>query len=544
MPRRHTLPTMIVLACCCAASADDKSARQIRFRNDLTEARQSIFRMTRTIRRTTPQNGYVETLAWRQAAEWVRFQMDESHPGFVKVAQIVADRPAQVMSLFHDADKVEPLPSPGLLGLSLGSTRLYTESMSGTDAPPLLPVADPAQAAVLAALLDVEHWPTDRKRIGDQWQHDLSGGGFAGAQTFELGDVKRVGNETLVTIRMKAAGEFTGALVDQRCKFVSGDAQIIWSSTWRMLKSIQAQASWARGEGASKQEFDLKVDLLLESTRVLDEEAAAAVRKQLIDFSALLDDERAGKPDETLAGCRTFEERWPGSVWLPAVRQLSSNIEQKRSGPRELSEDELREALAKCLVTWQATEAKDDPQTAAQRTKVRKLYEAMANAHRDALLRMAGKADSNSRALAVFALAFGSAPANTAQLERAARDEAGKVRAWAVYGLAVRKATTVDSALLLELLRDEDANVRARACQAVSACVARDSAKLPPLRAQVLDVLLKDRADHVRFIAARTMEEIGTAADVAPLRRALSHEVDQPLRAAIERAIAACERRK
>jgi len=86
-------------------------------------------------------------------------------------------------------------------------------------------------------------------------------------------------------------------------------------------------------------------------------------------------------------------------------------------------------------------------------------------------------------------------------------------------------------------LDDKKASVRARACQAVAACVPREHFSIVRLADKLADLMVFDKKRAVRRQAIRALGAICAPADVPRLEDALTHELDKTNRAEIERAI-------
>ncbi|MCK6455830.1 MAG: HEAT repeat domain-containing protein [Phycisphaerae bacterium] len=513
--------------------------RQIRLLNDLTPNRFATYRIERTVRRTVQRGSFVETCTHARRTDHIRFHLEEPQPGHVKVAQMTIDHPARVLALLHGEKRIVPAPEPEELEIAAGSARLYTEAQTARQAPLLVPAVGGAEQVMLAALLDFSHWPEGRRQKQDAWERTIALSGFRGVQRFELADIFRKEGQTLLTITMQVEGSFAGSVGELGYAFDSGAAILTWSSTRRELVLFQGQAAYRR-KGADAEQYDVKVDLALTKSELLDEERAGQLRQQLVEFTALLDARDRKPPREALADCDAFLGRWRDSPWSPAVDQLIDQIHRKIRTPPPLSEAELKDLLAKELIRWQAATSSSNE---AERMKSAGVYRTLAERYRPRLIELLQRGEPSVRATAAFALGFGTSPANLATLQAAARDSDATVRAWATYALAVRKSAETDAALLKALLSDREANVRARACQAVAACVAATSAEAESFRIVLIERVLRDRSDAVRSRAAAALAQIGTRADIPALRRAKKREVEPAMRQIVQSAIDVIERR-
>lgn len=537
MNPRGLAPVLLIVGVGLAAQvprshAAPPSSREqtLRLRNDLTEGRVSEYRLKRTVRQTTRGDGPARTVTYGQTADWIRFHFGESKPGELRIAQMMLDYPARALAMYQGERAMTPA-EVAAADLPVGSVRLATERMTGTDGPVQVPAVDPALEAVMAALLDVAHWPDGRKRKGDRWERDLAWPGLQGTQTIELINVVRHEDHTRVTLRVTVAGEFTGRLRAAGFHFAAGKALVFWSSTERVLRTLKGEASFTCA-GQSPRETDLKLDLQLVRSVVLADAEADEVRSQLVDFGRAWDAFRTGQTDAVRELCETFRRRWPDSRWSAATDYLEKRPAPRAENDTSAEADLVRQALASLVARWQAAASGTDE---AALKPVRSAYERVLRERRPAIVRLASAADENTRSIAVFALAFGDPSDDAGIVVQAARDGSPRVRAWAIYALAVRGVRDVDVSLLMDRLNDADGNVRARACQAVAACVSMDSTAMPKLRARIADVLRSDRFDAARYRAAEALALIGGKDELALLRRAVKHETERPMREHLER---------
>jgi HEAT repeat protein len=192
--------------------------------------------------------------------------------------------------------------------------------------------------------------------------------------------------------------------------------------------------------------------------------------------------------------------------------------------------EELAQTLSRLVVAWQQSASaipgacpRDVPQLAELAGRFREL----ATRHRAELVSMAAAGDQDRGAMAAFALGFSDDPATLTLLYDLAARPSPRVRAWAVYALSVRADPQTDARLLAALLSDEDSTVRARACQAVAACLRADREARVRIK-RLLFARLDDDSTQVRFQAAVALERLAHAEDLTRLEEAAAHE-DVPL---------------
>jgi HEAT repeat protein len=107
----------------------------------------------------------------------------------------------------------------------------------------------------------------------------------------------------------------------------------------------------------------------------------------------------------------------------------------------------------------------------------------------------------------------------------------------ALAGLAARGSPDVSSELLLALCDDEKPIVRRRACEVVAACMTPEHFSAVQLVEKINNLMVFDKSDDVRLAAVRALAVIGTPADVPKFEKALTHELNQGIRAEIEKSI-------
>jgi HEAT repeat protein len=195
----------------------------------------------------------------------------------------------------------------------------------------------------------------------------------------------------------------------------------------------------------------------------------------------------------------------------------------------------LASRLSRLLVAWQETAAARPGAALGEVPELVELagrFRALAAGNRKGLAALMAAEEDDRRAVAAFTLGFLNDPASLATLYDAATDASGRVRAWAVYALAVRADPTTDARLLMALLGDEDRTVRARACQAVGACLGGQR-KVRERARRLLFERLEDDSNQVRYQAAAAVERFAEPADAVRLRELAELEEVQLIRARI-----------
>ena len=525
----------VVLSACPADAAPSMS-----FRNNLAPGFMTRHIVARTTRRTTERKNHVETLVYTREAEWVRSNVGESRPGQVKVYQMTSDRAPKVVKLFRNKDEVRSLPPASEFHLLPGTASLHSAAMTSVDGETVPPRTDPVERAILHAMLDVAHWPRAAISPGHRWQRDLAVEGLTGSQTFEFDKVHKVAGEAAGRVRLTVEGKFTGAL-GQEYKVDKIEANIDWSRLDRCILRVEGQASYQRQREGQLEDFDLKVTVVLQSRDSLDEAGQDRNVRQLNDFASALTELNANNKPGAARACDRFRATWPDSVWMPAVEALAIRASDRPAQAVRLTAEQVREALAKAFVSWQAAIEKND---AELKSKTRRVLKELATEYRGRVKTLAESSDESQRAAAFFALAFGERPADLALVTKGCKDPAPTVRLLSVMGLIARKDPGTDPQTLKSLLGDSDRAIRRLACEAIAACIERDHADLAGMIVAVNQVMLHDKADKTRREAVRTIAALGSANEIPLLEKALRSEADSAVRAEIEKGLAVLRNRK
>jgi len=527
----HAMALPMLLALPLPGSAAD----HMTFKNNLLPGHLTVHRVSRLTHRQARRKDYVEKLSYAQAADWVQCNLSDSLSAGVQLYQMMVDRPARVINLFHDGQRVSPTPAAERFNLSKRSTRLYSMATSSRDAPGQVPLCDPAERAVLRAMLDFAHWPRNKVNAGHKWERSFEGDGFAGKQTFEFVDLVRVKGEVAARVTLFVEGSFHGAL-EKDYRFDKAQVIIHWARLDRTLLKLEGQAQYKRRRPSGDDEYKLEVDVSLAKLATLKPDEQSLTIDQLTLFASADAKRREGLHSDARRLCNAFKAQWPDSIWLPAVAEVARGSQPQQGSGKRLTTKELKNALAKSLIAWEAAQNNDEHDIMDQ---TRDLMRQVAKDYRDKLLTLARDDEKSNRARAVFALAFSDRPDDFLSVQRATRDPAALVRGTALAGLAARRNPRTNVETLMQLLDDKKASVRARACRAVAACVEREHFSIARVADKVAHLMVFDKKSRVRLEAIRALAAIGAPADIPRLEDALTHELDKANRAAIENAIAA-----
>jgi HEAT repeat protein len=233
---------------------------------------------------------------------------------------------------------------------------------------------------------------------------------------------------------------------------------------------------------------------------------------------------------------KAFKTAHHDSLWLPLADDLLRKTRFERDKLEGLNADRLRAVLVDLVTRWQSVALSE----AVERLDpLRATFAELARANRDELVKLAGDEEPNTRAVAVFCLAFSPAPGDDDVVVASCADEHPRVRAWAAYGLAERGDPTTAPDLLERLLGDADEKVRQRACMAVRGCIRPGSGQQSRFAEILIRMVRTDPSDDVRWEAANVLKGLASAAhldalirlhadeDVPPIARVLKATIEQ-----------------
>ncbi|MCG8406299.1 MAG: HEAT repeat domain-containing protein [Phycisphaerales bacterium] len=511
-------------------------ANEMTFKNNLLPGCLTIHKISRLIQRKVPRKDFKEELSYTQTARWVQCNLGERKPGAVTVYQMMVDQPAKVRSLFRGAKKIKPPPSAEHFNLSKGSARLHSVTKGPRDAPYQVPLTNPLERAVLRVMLDFAHWPKKKIQAGHTWDQKIDDRIFKGTQKFEFVDFDKVKGEVVARVTMYVEGDFQGAL-EKDYAFVKGQAILYWSRLDRTLLKMEARAEYKRLRPGGDEDYEMELKVSLKKLETLNAEDQDRMIEQLNLFATADKRLREDRKADARALCQHFYSAWPDSVWLPVVEELESLAKPKRRLKR-LKTSQVKKLLGKSVIAWETGRTNHDYDLI---DKTRDALTTLTQEYRDKLLKIAKSKSSKTRAPAIFALAFSENPEDFRMVQKAARDNASTVRAMALAGLAARGSPQTSVEMLLGRLDDKKAKVRARACQAIAACVPREHFSVAKVVEKVTHLMIHDKKVSVRREAIRALAAVGAPADIPKLEKALNHELEIPNREEIKKAIARLE---
>lgn len=504
------------------------------FRNNLIPGHMTRHRIDRVIRRTTKTPNLETTVIYARRSNWVQCNVDEDKPGNVKVFQMMADKPPKVLRAYHGKEQVKPTPDAADYNLISGSPSLYSTTKTPRDVPvEVLPITEPAEQAVLAAMLDFAHWPRKHVDVGHRWQRNIDPVGFSGTQTLEFKELGRLNGGVVGQVTIFVEGRFTGALA-REYTFDKAQAVIYWSRLDQTLVKMEGQARYVQARGDRNDEYELKLNVELDGQRLLTEAQQSVNVKQLNVIATAVTELKSGDKQAAYRSCRSFHDRWSDSVWMPAVDSIERRATFKPRTAERLSEQQFTKLLRKSVVAWQAALENHDFDL-LERTRL--ALQTAADEYRSRLRKMINGKNRADRGRALFATAFSSRPADLALVQKGVQDPSAIVRALALAGIAARRSPLTNPQILLTALHDDDGLVRRRACEAVAACIPREHAEIVSFVKVVTRIATTDPTPVVRKAAVRALAVIGSRADIAALEDAMEAERDEDVRKEINRAI-------
>jgi len=462
-------------------------------------------------------------LASRQEGRLVVYLL-ETVSGRTRRVQMLSLRAAQVREYSRQRLPVHPLPSSADLGLDPGGVYMTIDELTPAAAPPFIaPPPDSARPAFWLLLGELR-WPEEGLRVGQSWslpaaRESLEGGWHWTLRRVEATPTNRTG---LLGWRLEPASTRL-----QSSQFEAATAELIWDLEAGRLVRFSGMGVFRERRPEFDERSQVRPTLSLGESRAQSPAEQRRTRSALQVLADAVAAERQGSVEAALQKARDYLARWPESPWRPVADQL---VERLTARPERPSQDatvpddsSLQQQLAAAVEQWQAATRDQDGAVLRQ---LRTWFEQTAAANHDKVMSLLGGEDPGPRAVAVFALAFSGEGLDLIALQGAAADRDGRVRAWVAYALATRADPRTEFRTLAALAGDEDPNVRARACEAVGACVTPDSPRARPARMLLL-ARLRDDFDGVRLQAGLALLRLATPED-RPQIEAVRNAETQP----------------
>ncbi len=560
--------TLWAAACLLAGAPAAGAALTVRLRNDLAPGTVAVYAVRVQTTRLTERGESRTFLEFDQHAELTRYVLETPPTEAPQHAQMLVIRPARLMRLEQgattgpdqggqlwasDSQPVQPgasattnrsspegKPAPDRddLGLPPSGVRLNVARFGPGGAPLLMPFAPAVEQAVLQLLVDCGGWPAEPVRAGQSWQHPVRSDALVGQQTCRLRDAGQKARRRLATIDVSSSARFVGRYAN-RWELHRARSALVWDLANHLLEELTGSAAYREDRLRTVETVTLRIEIARRRLFRLPQASRERTRSELIRIADAVVAFNQHQWDQAERAARVFIGSSPASRWRPIADYILQETRAAKQHAAPLTTAELRDRLTRLVALWQAAVSEDEPR---RLPRYRRALERLAQANRPELLRLAAEGDENARAVAVFALAFGTAPADLVTLQKAGADGHPRVRAWAAYGLAIRASPETDLALLGELLEDEAEVVRARGCQAVAACIQPGSETSARFRKKLL-ARLSDPAAAVRRQAVLALANLGAAEDITALERSRTAEKDPTVRDLIEALIRRLQQR-
>ncbi len=451
----------------------------------------------------------------RQRARWSGLLVSSGPGGGIECVQMLSiDGPVRAES---GRGLIVPLRS----GVQL-SVQPWSRQAVGW----MLPDTDEASSRALEGLWAWVVWPSKAIRVGERWVATASPEANSIEWDYLLEDDSSAGGRSVARVTFETRG---GEVGEPRAR-----GRIDWDVEAGRLISAEARAEW-KANGRAR---TVRLVVRLERSEGVGPHRRRALYQQFvsaIEIARLYGDGELVRAEEK---AKEFVRSTPKSEWVALARSVVARADERRNVPEQLDEDALFATLSRLVVRWQEIASVQMDATEVIPPELRRLagsFRVLVEANREAVMAQAGLrgGESRHRATATFALGFDSERGALTALYGLAEEADVTVRAWATYALAVRGDPQTDARLLVGLLSDEDSLVRARACQAVRACLAERAAVHDRVR-RLLFERLDDNSVQVRYQAALGMEAFANEKDAARLRLSAESEVAVPVRERLE----------
>jgi hypothetical protein len=371
-------------------------------------------------------------------------------------------------------------------------------------------------------------WPSRPIVAGQEWEASSRQADSAWHWAFKGGPVDEPADAAGAVVR------FEGFCGDPMRLRVEGE--VVWDTVGDLLLRADAVARWSGDRGHRV----LRLKAHRESAVVAAQAVRVEVRESFSQAVRVAAAYHAGEYEQASVLARRFLRECVHSPWRPVAESLVGPADEQTAPGMQPAPQELADTLSQLVVAWQESASaipgacpKDVPELAELAGRFR----ALVTRYRAELISMAGAADPDRGAMAAFALGFSDDPATLALLYDLAERPSPRVRAWAVYALSVRADPQTDARLLGGLLNDEDDTVRARACQAVAACLRADREARARIKRLLFD-RLDDDSNQVRFQAAVAVEHFAEDGDRTRLEEAAASEDVSLIKSRLEAIIA------
>jgi hypothetical protein len=490
----------------------------VRLRHDLTPGAIVVYDVRIDGERLTRELSHEEVVRFAQRGVLTLAVLEAPDRRTARRAWMMTLDEAQVAALTRDGQDVVDLPSGKSLGLppQASQLRVTTVDSASADANPVGGSRE-QQAGMLLAL-DFTHWPDRLVRVGETWETQAQRDELAGVWTHTYTQTEGRGADRLAVGTFSFDGEPAGPFA-RVAEIERAAGTWRWRVAKRSLESADADVVLRYGPPDAPRRLRMQVSLQARQRRRLDTQELSAARGELHELADLA--RLSGPIEQRQAALGKFIAAHPDSLWLPVARDLHERASLDADTFEDMTADQVREALTALVTRWQLAALQDDLEVLQP---VRDTFRVLTNINRAVLHALAADADPNTRAMAVFCIAFGDQPTDLAVVTAACADAESRVRMWAAYGLAERRDPATDAEVLYRLLQDDEEKVRRRACMAVRTCVTPDFPQRARFVKRLLHLLNTDPVDEVHPYAANALDALATKADLPEIVEAESKQ--------------------
>ncbi len=487
----------------------------VRLRNDLSPGAYAQYDVVVKGVRRTPQRRHDEEIAFEQSGRLRLLVLPTSVPrprNAPRAWMMQLDDPV-ITSYTRGGEPVADIPHPKMVGLPPRSIQLHVGEIDHQNADASAVGGSRVQRAAMLLALDFAHWPDDIVTPDSEWQTESKRPELAGAWThrYVRTDGARAQRQAVGSFQFegKLAGEYDGVA---NIKVARGDWR--WLVSKRSLQSVESQVVLEYGPPHERRElsFDVKIEIAERSR--LRGEALDKAAGQIQPLSNMAREALQFGTEDAKDKIRSFILDNPKSLWLPVAEDILERAELEERTINELDDNQVLEMLVALVRRWQGVAHRNEVE---KLEPVRSTYRELMESNHEALMRLTRSQEANIRAMAVFAVAFGKKPQHGDRVIELTRDKDATVRAWATYGLAERREPNADAALLVQLLDDEDRNVRIRACMAAESNANPDDSKHKRLLSKLLELIENDTNEQVQVRAASAVSKVAIKTDLPTL---------------------------
>jgi len=397
-------------------------------------------------------------------------------------------------------------------------------------APFMVPAQTAWSRAMLGTVILVTDWPEPAVSAGDKWTRKFEIGEIAGELNFKVDAVETVESERQAVVKVNATT--SSPTSSSGGSLISAESNVVWSLDEDNLVSLAGKVIYSEPvrAGGRMVKIDVKLTRTGKAGR-LSKSRLTGERWSLVKLTEAIGAYNRNDAKSALRSLLQVKRRRIPSKFEPMADYLMKRIRSEQTSKEPLPVAELKKTLVSLLAMLDRA---DNDNNLAVRRRCQKSLQHVVQVNRPEIMRMLEDDEGTYRALGCFALAFGSAPADVALIEKCCSDADLQTRRMALYALALRASPHTDADTLLTALKDADNTVRVRACEALGRCVDKDSPELTAARAALVE-LLNDKSPAVVIAAAQTLSRIGSEAEMKKVKETADKSTSQELKSALER---------